>query len=570
MLLELEIKDFALIDQLNISFKEGLNILSGETGAGKSIIIDAVNMAIGERADRSFIRSGCDKASVQAIFHVKNIEDMNQVLEEYGVNDGEGYDTLIITRDIYANGRSTCRVNGVIVTQSVLKIITQKLIDIHGQHEHQYLLNPSFHMDMLDLYGGKDILDLVSNVSVLYHELQTVQEKLDSICFDEAEKQKRIDLIKFQLDEIGGANLFPEEEEELKKQKKILSNSEKIYQSLSNIHEILYGENSESSVLDRIYSTVNAMSNILPLDEKFMYFNNVLEETQYKLEDISREMRTYIDHIDFDSKILEEVENRLDLINTLKRKYGNTIEEILLYQQKIELELRDFEKNDVAICNLKQEIDVKYNELKKQSLKLSLLRKSIAIDFEQKLTDILQTLNMGKVQFKVSFTNEKEIQTDLKFTSKGIDQLEFIISTNLGEPLKSLSKIASGGEMSRIMLAFKTILADVDNISTLIFDEIDTGISGRTAQIIAERLHNLSEHHQIICITHLPQIAAMADHHYLIEKIEKENKINTIVKKLNDLEQVHELGRLLDGKLTDITLQHAEEMIRQAHLRKGK
>lgn len=568
MLLELEVRNFALIDELNINFNTGLNILTGETGAGKSIIIDAVNMAIGQRADRNFVRAGADKCMVQAIFSVKISNNIYDLLNEYGI-EIDNDNILVVTREIYANGRSICRVNGIIVTQTILKKITENLIDIHGQHEHQSLLNSSFHINMLDSYGGKQILDLVACVSKTYDELQVLKKKLSSICFDEMERERKIDLIKFQIDEINSANLKLDEEEELKKQKKLVSNSEKIYKTLSNAYEVICGDSLDGSALDKLSSVVHSMQGISSLDESFLNFSSVLEEVQYKLEDTTRDIREYRDQIEFDPEILEDIEIRLNLINLLKRKYGSSIDEILQYKEKIESELWEYENNEEELNRLKAEIHIKEKELLKISLELSSLRKSIALNFEEKITDILITLNMGKVQFKVSFINEERESSALKFTSKGIDEIEFTISTNMGEPLKPLSKIASGGEMSRVMLAFKTILADVDNIPTLIFDEIDTGISGKTAQIIGERLHDISNHHQIICITHLPQIACMADHHYLIEKIEKENKVKTIVEKLDKPSQINELGRLLGGELTDITIKHAEEMITQAHLRKS-
>lgn len=568
MLLELEVKNFALIDKLNITFHKGLNILTGETGAGKSIIIDAVNMAIGERADRNFVRSGESKCLVQAIFSVHHLDAFGDTLHQYGI-DLENDNTLIITREIHQNGRSICRVNGIIVTQTILKSITQQLIDIHGQHEHQSLLHPGSHIDMLDAYGGKGISSILSLVSSKYNELQALEKKLSLICFDEMERERKIDLMKFQIQDIASTNLKANEEEDLKKQKNILSNGEKIFQVLSDAYENLYGENLGSSVLDRLSNISHNIHNISSLDEKFLDYFNTIEELRYKLEDITRDMRTYKDEIDFDPQMLEDVELRLDTISMLKRKYGKSIQEILIYKEKLQEELYKYENNNEEIQNIKAEIAIKNKELSVMSKKLSSLRKSVAKDFQKKITDILLTLNMGKVQFEVSFNTDNTNCSDLKFTSKGIDQVEFIISTNLGEPLKSLSKIASGGEMSRIMLAFKTILADVDNIPTLIFDEIDTGISGKTAQIIGERLYDISTHHQIICITHLPQIASMADHHYLIEKIEKDNNMKTTVSNLNIDEKVDEIGRLLGGDLTDITVKHAQELINQAHLKKS-
>lgn len=568
MLLALEVRDFALIDELTITFHKGLNILTGETGAGKSIIIDAVNMAIGGRSDRNLIRSGKDKCLIQAMFSLENMEDLITNLKELGI----GIDSdkvLIITREIHSNGRSTCRMNGIIVTQTIVKTITQHLIDIHGQHEHQSLLNSSSHIDMLDAYGGKEILDMVKIVSKKHGELQFLENKLSSICFDEMERERKIDLIKFQIDEIELADLQCDEEERLLAQRNILSNSEKIFQTLADVHETLDDENIDLSILSKLANVINNIEKVAIFDEKILEFTKILEEVQYKLEDVTVSIRDYISQIDFDPNILEDIEIRLDLINTLKRKYGKSIEEILDYKKDLEIELWEFENNEEEIKNIKKEIDIKYEEVKKISVKLSLLRQNVAIDFEEKITEILFTLNMGKVEFKVLFKNDVDNLTEIKFTCKGIDIIEFVISTNLGEELKPLSKIISGGEMSRIMLAFKTILADVDNIPVLIFDEIDSGISGRTAQIIGERLYDISNNHQIICITHLPQIASMANHHYLIEKIEKEKNTKTQVFELNKKNRIKELGRLLGGELTDITIKHAEEMIEKAHLRKN-
>ncbi len=568
MLLELEIRNFALIDKLNLTFHKGLNILTGETGAGKSIIIDAVNMAIGERADRGFVSSNSDKCTVQAIFSINNINDFNNLLSEYGI-EKDNDDILIFTREIYSNGRSVCRVNGVIVTQTVLKLFTQKLIDIHGQHQHQSLLNSSSHIDMLDCYGGKKVLDLVNKVSKKYNELQALKHKLSSICFDEMERERKIDLMKFQIEEIKSARLSVYEDEELLKQRNVIANSQKIYKTLANAYEIIQGGSVDKPILDNLSNIVYSMNEISSLDDNFFNFKNILEDVQYKLEDVTRDIRDYRDQIDFDPKSLDYIEERLDLINTLKRKYGNSIEEIFQYREKIEIELIQFENSEEEIKKVKKGIDAISNELEIISMELSQLRRNVAIDFEKNITKILDTLNMGKVKFKVSFNNEKNKKSNIKYTSKGIDIIEFTISTNLGEPLKPLSKIASGGEMSRIMLAFKAILADVDNISTLIFDEIDTGISGHTAKIIGEKLYDISNSHQIICITHLPQIASMADHHYLIEKVEKSNNVKTTVHELSKEKQIKELGRLLGGQLTDITIEHAEEMINQAHFKKS-
>lgn len=566
MLLALEIKDFALIDELKVNFYQGLNILTGETGAGKSIIIDAVSMVIGERADRNFVRSGADKSIIQGIFSLDNIGRLKPILEELGI-DIDNHNMLIITREIYANGRSISRVNGIVVTQTILKSISQHLIDIHGQHQHQFLLNPGHHIDMLDAYGGEQILNLLNKFSKKYSRLQLLKNDLSSICFDEMERERQIDLIKFQINEIEMANLQKNEEEELIRQRNILANSERIYQTLMDSYEILHSEN--LSVLGGLTSVTFNMQKIGQFDEELLQYSQVLEEIQYRTEDLVRDIRNYIDQVDFDPKSLENVELRLDLINMLKRKYGKTIGEILQYKSKLQDQMWEFENSEEKIEKLRKEIDLCRNQLKEIALELSLLRQKAAKEFEKKLTDILLSLNMGQVEFKVEFKNKLGDPSHMEFTSKGIDSIEFVISTNLGQPLKPLAKIISGGEMSRIMLAFKTILAHIDSTPTLIFDEIDTGISGRTAQVIGQRLFEISSNHQVICITHLPQIAAMANHHYLIEKNEKTNKVETSLIKLDKKDRVKELGRLLGGGLTEITLKHAKEMIEQADFKKA-
>ncbi|MCC5909928.1 MAG: DNA repair protein RecN [Clostridiaceae bacterium] len=563
MLIELEVKNFALIDQLNINFENGLNILTGETGAGKSIIIDAVNMAIGERADRQFVREGSKKSTVQAVFSTEKSKKINEILEKYGIEQ-DNEDILIVTREIYSNGRSTSRINGVIINQSTLKIITQKLIDIHGQHQHQSLLNTDFHIDLLDAYGGNEISKLLNMLSERYKKYVSLKKKLSSFCYDEMERERKTDLLKFQIEEIDAASLKLGEEEELKQQKNLLSNSEKIYTVLSNVYEDFYDSSMGHSLLDNVGKNVRALQDISSIDADLSYFYNTLEEIQYKIEDITREIRNYKDQIDFNPQVLQDIENRLDTINNLKRKYGNSIDEILNYREKIYEELESYTNSQEKINEIKIDIDKEKRIVEELSIDISVLREKAAKFFEKSLIEVLEQLNMKKVDFVVAISQVKDDEGNHKYSYKGIDKVEFMLSTNIGESLKPLSKIASGGEMSRIMLAFKTLLADLDNIPTLIFDEIDTGISGLTAQTVGEKLYNISKNHQVICITHLPQIAAMADTHFLIEKSTLNYTTETKVIKMDKKKRVEELGRLLGGEITEITLKHAEEMINKA------
>ncbi|WP_026475883.1 DNA repair protein RecN [Alkaliphilus transvaalensis] len=567
MLLELEVKNFALIDELYLQFDKGLNILTGETGAGKSIIIDAVNMAIGERADREFVRSGTNKCTIQALFNTDGIFGLKDLLGQYGIEEEQDH-SLVVTREIYANGRSTGRINGTIVTQGVLKNITQKLIDIHGQHQHQSLLNTQSHIDLLDAFGGQEVEILLKEISIEYHNLTNLKSRLASICSNEIERERKIDLLKFQIQEIEAAQVSSGEEDALNQQKNRLANSEKIYKAVAEAYTELHEGNRQAPMIDALSKIINQLQHVTSYDEKLEYFHQSLEEVLYKLQDISRDIRDYKEEINFEPELLNEVESRLDTINNLKRKYGKSVDEVLHYFKSIQKELDFYQNSEVEITRLKKEIEEAQKKVVSKGLVLSNIRKKIASTFQQELTQILETLNMGKVSFEVAINHTYDSNNNFKVNEKGIDHVEFKISTNLGEPLKPLAKIASGGEMSRIMLALKTILANVDHIPTLIFDEIDTGISGRTAQVVGKNLYHISQNHQVICITHLPQIASLADSHYLIEKKQLDHSTKTEVNKINVEERIKEVGRLLGGELTDITLKHAKELIEQGNLKR--
>lgn len=557
MLLELEVTNFALIDNLKIEFEKGLNILTGETGAGKSIIIDALNMVVGDRADREFVRTGTNKCRIQAIFSFNKTEGILELLTNNGIDFED--DTLIITREIHATGRSVSRVNGVIINQSILKRVAEYLIDIHGQHEHQSLLNSNNHIHMLDSFGGDKIHSLLQNYKEKYNRYLGLTKELGLICNNTQERERQIELLKYQIDEIDSADLKLGEDEELEKEIHTLTNSENIITVIENTCNDLYNSNQFLPAIDLLSRNIKPLFNISNINNELKGFYDTVEEIQIKIDDVVREMRVYLQQVDHDPAILESLESRLNLINNLKRKYGTTINEILDYKNKIYNELEEYTNSEEKIHRLQNLIISLKDDLKKDGLALSKMRKSIAIDFENALQEVLKTLNMNKVSFAIKFQNINN-----EFSSNGLDKVEFLISTNLGEPLKSLSKIASGGEISRIMLSFKTILANADQVDTLIFDEIDTGISGNTAQVVGEKLRDLSTKHQILCITHLPQIAAMANEHFLIEKNIIADNTKTSVNKLRTKDRVLEIGRLLGGELTEVTIEHAKEMIKNS------
>ncbi|WP_129597802.1 DNA repair protein RecN [Anaerophilus nitritogenes] len=561
MLLELIIHDFALIEKLDIHFYEGLNILTGETGAGKSIIIDAVNMAIGERADKNYIRTGSDKSVIQLIFKC-NDKELETLLKEKGIDLLEDH-TIILTREIYSSGRSTCRINDRVVTVSLVKEISKHFIDIHGQHHHQSLLYSENHIHILDSFDEKKTCILKQVVSSKFQQLKYLENKLESLFGNKIERERKKDLLKFQIQEIDSCNLKIEEETELMTKHQLVANSEKIFHIMSNAHEKLYkGDSLHTSIIDEVGRILKDLEGIKDFDSKICLISETLQESLYTIEDVSRDIMSYKDQIEFDPALLDYVEKRLDTINNLKRKYGNDIEEILKYRKEIGLELEEIENSENISIELTQQIEKVKKEYMKAAIQLSELRRSIGDRLQNKISQELMSLNMNKATFQVHFIHDVHNLEKNYFHANGIDKIEFLISTNLGEEPKPISKIASGGELSRIMLAFKTILAKSDNIPTLIFDEIDTGISGKTANIVGEKLATISQTHQILCITHLPQIALMADHHFHIEKQTYNNMTITNIKKLPKEERISELGRLLGGtSLTDLTMKHAKEML---------
>ncbi|WP_416197924.1 MAG: DNA repair protein RecN [Sporanaerobacter sp.] len=559
MLVELNIENFAVAEKLHINFSKGFNVLTGETGAGKSVIVDAIGMILGGRANKDLIRTGCDKAILEGLFYLEKPIEINKILDEYGI-ENEKNDYLLITREVYSTGRSISRINGRTVTLGMLNNVTKYLIDIHGQHEHQSLLNSENHIHIIDSFGDSNFRSLKEDIYIYYNELVFQRKKLKDLSMDEIEKDREIDLLKYQIEEIDSAKLSKEEEEEIAREYNKLSNIKEIESNISEALNILQSKEYEGfSIIDAINRVISLIGGIKNLDIEIKKYYESFTSIGFELQDLSGDLRYYLDNITVDEERLAFLEERLDTINKLKKKYGNNIDEIITYRNEIYERFQILLNNEKEISHIRNEIEKIEKLLEAKCEELSNKRKEIASILEESLSEELKELNMSNVLFKVSFKKYSH------FTPEGFDNLEFLISTNPGEDLKPLSKIVSGGEMSRIMLAFKSILAEYDKIPCLIFDEIDTGISGRTAQVVGEKIANISKKHQIICVSHLPQIAALADTHFSIYKNICGSRTVTQIKKLSFEERIEELSRLLGGvDLTDTTKMHAKEMLNLA------
>lgn len=556
MILELYMKNCALVEELRLNIDKNLNILTGETGSGKSIIIDALGLCLGDKYDRSFLRKGTDKGLVEAVFFSDN-RYLKKILEENDISM-EDDNLLVITRLIYSDGKSTARVNGRTVKVSLLKEIASTLIDIHGQHQNQALFNKDTHLKFLDLFGENELEEFKIAYKNVYHKYSEVKKVLNCLTEnkDEMQIQREIDLLRFQINEIEAANLNKNEYEDLLKQREVYRNSEKIYNNLNSSYSKLH--NGEYNVIDLIGLVSKELNDISKYDSVLSEYSDTVERIMYELQDISGEIRNYKDNIDFEPYELEQIELRIDEINNLRRKYGDSIDDIFEYYGKIKDRLDEILNRDERVEQLKSKLMNIEEDLKIKASKLTKARIEVATTLEKILLDELKSLNMKNVMFKVNFEKGP-------FTLDGVDDIEFMISFNLGEDIKPIYKVASGGEMSRFMLAFKTILADIDDIDTLVFDEIDTGISGIAAQIVGEKLSDIAKKKQIICITHLPQIAANADTHYCIEKDTSNNRTFTNVSKLNESQRKNEIARLIAGNnITEKTIEHASEIIELA------
>ncbi|MBS4202956.1 DNA repair protein RecN [Lederbergia citrea] len=565
MLQELSIKNFAIIDQISVSFDKGLTVLTGETGAGKSIIIDALHLLVGGRGSSEFVRHGEKKAEIEGLFYIDRDHPCKKRAIEFGIDIEEGM--IILRRDISASGKSVCRVNGKLVTISVLREIGSTLIDIHGQHEHQELMDETMHLSLLDQFGKKDIAKAMQNYQEVYTEYDQAIKQIKQLSENEQQMAHRLDLLQFQLQEIQKADLKIDEDHLLTEERRRLGNFEKIFDAIKSSYEGLQGE---QRGLDFISHTMGHLETAAELDEKYSPIFDTVANSYYLLEDTVATLRNELELLEFDPLRLNEIETRLNEINQLKRKYGSSVEEILEYSAKIEEEIEMIVNRDVRIGELRSKLSSLEEDLKLEGKQLSLIRKKWAAKLAKSIHRELKELYMDKTVFEPRFVLDADHNPDFK--KDGMDEVVFYISTNPGEPLKPLSKVASGGELSRMMLALKTIFSKHQGVTSIIFDEVDTGVSGRVAQAIAEKIHQVSMDSQVLCISHLPQVAAMADTHLFISKETVSGRTRTKLTTLSKQEKVKEIGRMISGvEITDLTKKHATELLEIAStLRKAK
>lgn len=556
MLQNLHVKNLALIDECEVEFSNGLNILSGETGAGKSIIIGSINVALGEKVSKEMLRNNSESAFVELIFTVD--EDTKKKLMELDIDMED--DTVILSRKITSQ-RAIGRINGEAVSVSKMKEVASYLIDIHGQHEHQSLLNKKNHLEILDSYASEKLADKKRKLAETFKEYKKLKEEYAKSNLDAEQRNRELSFLEFEVKEIEEAQLVVGEDAELEKDYKKFLNGKKIMEGINAAYSITGGEDGNASEL--IGRAVREISLVSGYDEALSGLEEMLVEIDNLLNDFNHETMSYISGAEFDEENFYNIEKRLDLINHLKSKYGQTIEEILdAYKEKSDriTVLSDY---DEYLRKLSDDLAKKESELDKISNEVSKIRKEVSVELTESITDALKDLNFLDVTFEMEFGRLKD------YSVNGIDDSEFMISTNPGEPVKPLGKVASGGELSRIMLAIKTVMAESDNIETLIFDEIDSGISGRTAQMVSEKMNTLGKNHQIICITHLPQIAAMADSHYLIEKSVEDQNTYSRIYELSQEASIKELARMLGGvKITDTVIESAREMKEMARMKK--
>ena len=555
MLQNLHVKNLALIDETEVEFGPGLNILSGETGAGKSIIIGSINLALGEKVQKEMLRDNGEAALVELIFFV---EDADTIEDIRALDIEMEDDTVILSRKI-TGGRAIGRINGEAVSASKMKAVASLLIDIHGQHEHQSLLSKKKHLEILDTFAKEALGDKKEKLTQCYQEYRKLKDELEHANLDGEERARELSFLEYEVKEIEEAQLTVGEDEELEAVFRKYSNGKKIMDAVGAAN-VATSEDDESAS-ERIGRALRELSSVSGYDERVKEMEEQLTEIDNLLSDFNRELASYLSDEEFDEETFYETEKRLNLINHLKSKYGNTIADIIKYGEEKEERINVLNDYDAYLAGLQKNVSEKEKQLEQLSKKVSDIRKKESKKLTESIKNALLDLNFLDVQFTMEFA-----ETD--YTANGIDDAQFLISTNPGEPVKPLGKVASGGELSRIMLAIKTVMAS-DKIGTLIFDEIDSGISGRTAQMVSEKMNVLGRNHQIICITHLPQIAAMADSHFLIEKSVENQATVSKIHKLTDEQSVEELARMLGGvEITDTVLENAREMKQMAYMKK--
>ncbi|MHB7914705.1 DNA repair protein RecN [Staphylococcus haemolyticus] len=561
MLQTLSIKQFAIIDELEIHFSDGLTVLSGETGSGKSIIIDAIGQLIGMRASSDYVRHGEKKAIIEGIFDIDESKDVIHILHNLDIEIDE--DFLLVKREIFSTGKSICRLNNQIVTLQDLRKVMQELLDIHGQHETQTLLKQKYHLKLLDDYAEAKYLSTKEKYQNVFNQYKSKTKELEELESADQALLQRLDLMKFQYEELEEASLKEGEIEQLEVDIRRIQNSEKLSMALNNAHVTLTDEH---AITDRLYELSNhlqSIDDILP--DKFSKLKEDIDQFYYTLEDAKHELYDEMSNTEFDEQMLNELESRMNLLNNLKRKYGKDINELISYKDKLQNEIAKIENYEESTSQLREEISRLYDEVMTKGKVLSRERRTVARTLRDHIVSEIQNLQMKDANLEISF------QLLDKPTIDGIEFVEFLISPNKGEPLKSLNKIASGGELSRIMLALKSIFVQSRGQTAILFDEVDSGVSGQAAQKMAEKMRDIAEYIQVICISHLPQVASMSDHHLLISKASNDDRTTTQVKELENDDKIDEIARMISGaSVTELTRENAKEMISQNQRKSSK
>lgn len=555
MLLELTIENFAIIPQLHLSFHQGMTALTGETGAGKSIIIDAMGLLAGSRSSSDYIRQGADKCLLEGLFELPQQPGFKELLDELGIEYTE--DMLIVQRDMSISGKSVCRVNGRIVTLANLRRIGMYLVDIQGQNEHQELLQPEKHLSLIDSFGSKKFQADLSDFQQKYEEFKLLEKQVRNIQANEQSYVQRIDMLRFQQEEIEQAELQIDEEENLIEERDKLSNFQKIVDALGKSYNLLASDS--ENMLDGVSLALNELQEIARLDTEYNQISENVQSAYYLLQEAASDISKQMDNLELDEERLEVVISRLETIRQLKRKYGETIPAILAYYEEISSELSEVNLTEGKLEELEERLEEKGNEIWRLAESLHAQRKELARKLEKEILQELADLYMANTQFEVRFYPEKTLR------DTGFDQVEFYLTTNPGEPLKPLVRVASGGELSRILLALKTIFSKAQGMTSIVFDEVDTGVSGRVAQAIAEKIAKIAYNSQVLCITHLPQVAAVADYQCFIAKEVRDGRTQTKVEQLTQSERISEVARMLAGaEITELTIQHAKELLLSA------
>ncbi|HAR6156919.1 TPA: DNA repair protein RecN [Staphylococcus pseudintermedius] len=560
MLQSLSIKQFAIIDTLDIQFSDGLTVLSGETGAGKSIIIDAIGQLIGMRASSEFVRHGEKKAIIEGIFDIDDATDAIRQLETLGIDINE--DFLIVKREIFSSGKSICRINNQTVTLQDLRQVMQSLLDIHGQHETQSLLKQKYHVELLDRYADGEYIKELQQYAQSYEQHQEKIKELEALESADQALLQRLDLMKFQYDELKEAQLKEGEIEQLEIDIKRIQNSENLSLALNAAYVTLTDEH---AITDRLYTLSSELQNVNQiLPETFEKLKEEVDQFYYTLEDAKHQIYEEINQTEFDEQYLNELESRMNLLNNLKRKYGKDISDLMIYQEKIADEINKIENYEESTSKLREEIQQLSQQVQEDGEKLTKARRIVARQLRDRIVNEIQYLQMKDANLEISFKPYETPQKD------GLERIEFLISPNKGEPLKSLNKIASGGELSRIMLALKSIFVRAHGQTAILFDEVDSGVSGQAAQKMAEKMKDIASVIQVICISHLPQVASMSDHQLYISKHEKDDRTTTTVRELTGDARIDEIARMISGAtVTELTRQNAKEMIEQNQKHKG-